>query len=77
MVYGEAEILGVPVLTTNTTSAVELVADRGIGYVCECDDDSVEAALLEIMKNGKPQRLGESKLTNALALEEFAAIVTK
>lgn len=77
MVYGEAEILGVPVLTTNTTSAVELVADRGIGYVCECDDASVEAALLEIMKNGKPQRLKESELTNDLALEEFAAIVTR
>lgn len=77
MVYGEAEILGVPVLTTNTTSAVELVADRGIGYVCACDDDSVEAALLEIMKKGKPQRLKESELTNDLALEEFAAIVTK
>lgn len=77
MVYGEAEILGVPVLTTNTTSAVELVADRGIGYVCECDDDSVEAALLEIMKNGKPQRLKASELSNALALEEFAAIITK
>lgn len=77
MVYGEAEILGVPVLTTNTTSAVELVADRGIGYVCECDDDSVENALLEIMKKGKPQRLKESKLTNDLALEEFAAIISK
>lgn len=77
MVYGEAEILGVPVLTTNTTSAVELVADRGIGYVCECDDDSVEAALLEIMKNGKPQRLKASGLSNALALEEFAAILKK
>lgn len=37
MVYGEAEILGVPVLTTNTTSAVELVADRGIGYFCVLD----------------------------------------
>lgn len=77
MVYGEAEILGIPVLTTNTTSAVELVADRGIGYVCECDDDSVEAALLEIIKNGKPQRLKASELSNALALEEFAAILTK
>lgn len=77
MVYGEAEILGVPVLTTNTTSAVELVADRSIGYVCECDDDSVEAALLEIMKKGKPQRLGESKLSNDLALKEFADIIAK
>lgn len=39
MVFGEASSLGVPVLTTETCSAIELVQSRGIGYVV---DNSIE-----------------------------------
>ncbi len=78
MVYGEAEILGIPVLTTNTTSAKELVADRGIGYVCGIEDDAVEKALRNILKDGKkPPRLERSNISNELALKEFDNILRK
>ncbi len=78
MIYGEAEILGIPVLTTDTTSAKELVADRGIGYVCGLEDDEVEKALRDILKDGiKPPRLGKSAINNELALKEFDNILRK
>lgn len=77
MVYGEAELLGTPVLTTDTTSAKELVEDRNIGWVCGKDDKSVEDKLREIFKNGKPERLKNSNITNELALKEFDIIVSK
>lgn len=35
MVFGECQALGVPIVTTNTISAKELVEDRGLGIVCE------------------------------------------
>ena len=45
MVFGEASSLGVPVLTTETCSAIELVQSRGIGYVVE---NSIDAGATEI-----------------------------
>lgn len=43
LVIGEAEALGLPVLTTDTCSARELVGS--CGFVCEGDDESLYAAL--------------------------------
>lgn len=77
MVYGESEILGIPVLTTDTTSAYELVAEHGIGYVCDKSDEGVEVALRDILSKGKPERLSDSRLTNELALKEFDTIIRK
>ena len=47
MVYGECASLGVPVITTNTCSALELVSNQGLGLVVENNDD----AILEIIEN--------------------------
>ena len=49
MVYFEAMILGVPVLTTNTASANELVGDKG--YVCDNNDESILNSFKNIMDN--------------------------
>lgn len=47
MVYAESATLGVPVITTRTTSAEELVAKKRIGFVCENSEDG----LLNILRN--------------------------
>lgn len=41
MVFDEAFTLGVPVLTTNTLSAKELIEKRQIGLVCENNDEAI------------------------------------
>ncbi len=49
MVYAEAAVLGTPILTTDTTSANELVASTGTGIVCENNDKSIEDSLRHII----------------------------
>ena len=70
MVFGEASTLGVPVLTTDTLSARELVESRGVGLVCENRDEAIYEMLCRALrrqdtfsKDGKPD--------NALAVEQF------
>lgn len=51
MVFNEAACIGVPVLTTNTLSAMELVWNRHIGLVCENDEKSISAMLRGFLKD--------------------------
>lgn len=41
MVFDEAIVLNLPILTTNTLSAKELVSDRNAGAVCDNTDDGI------------------------------------
>lgn len=41
MVFDEAIVLKLPILTTNTLSAKELVSDRNAGVVCDNSDDEI------------------------------------
>lgn len=49
MVFDEAKLLGVPVLTTNTTSAKEMVGTEE-GIVCDNSTEGIRQALLQIQK---------------------------
>lgn len=81
VVFAEAEILNVPVLSTNTISAQELVEERGIGYVCENTDDALYEMLKElIIRYDKTGSLGEFKkntkeYSNDDALREFIELI--
>lgn len=50
MVFGECQTLGVPIITTATISAKELVEERNIGMVCANDEDGVYVVLKEILQ---------------------------
>ena len=50
MVYNESACLGVPILTTSTLSAVELVEERKCGIVCENTEDGLYKILKEAME---------------------------
>lgn len=54
LVIEEAACLGLPVLTVATTSAREMVTDRGYGWVCENTQPALEAALLKLLEQGIP-----------------------
>lgn len=51
MVYGESATLGVPIITTETSSAIELVRERGIGIVVENSKDGIKDALKQTIDN--------------------------
>ena len=79
MVFGEAAFFGLPVFTTNTTSANELVRDAGIGFVCENTDCDIKKDLSELLKN--PQLISdkakEITISNQQALDEFKKIIDR
>ncbi len=66
MVFDEANILGLPIITTNTTSAQEMVADND-GTVCENFDE-----LENILENLKKRETRKEALrTNETQLKQF------
>ncbi|WP_434309645.1 glycosyltransferase [Hominifimenecus sp. rT4P-3] len=50
MVFDEAKTLGLPVLTTETTSSARLIGLTGCGLVCENSEEGIEKGLRKILK---------------------------
>lgn len=80
MVFDEACILHLPVITTNTVSAIEMVRNSGIGYVCENSEEGIEKALFTI--TNKKDLLEEyrrntyrCKISNSIPLAQFMALI--
>ena len=77
MVYGEAMTFGIPILTTNTVSAKELVEKNAAGFVCDNSDEAIESTLEALLKN--PEKVYNSKYQpkgdNKIALKEFDSII--
>lgn len=77
MVFGEAEILQIPVLTTNTTSAMELVQNRECGWVCEQGADSIEDVLRQVIaafEHGNKPMFPKQSI-NEIALKSFSQMI--
>ena len=80
MVIDEAYVLGVPTLTTMTTSSNEMVTERGCGWVCENNQDSINKALLAVLREPKMLRdmkdsLRDRAINNDPVMAQFAEIV--
>ena len=79
MVFGEAAAFGVPILTTDTVSAKELVGEKGIGWVCENTDDAIESALDRLLC--EPKKIYEKRYSpigdNGTAIREFDDVLTR
>lgn len=78
MVYAEAHCLGVPILTTRTLSAVELVEKEEIGIVCKNENDAIESTLEDILRD--PSKLDKyidkgDNINNTRAFLEFDALL--
>lgn len=79
LVLVESMILGVPVLTTKTVSAEEIVGDYG--FVCEMDDESIFEALKQILKhtellNEKRKKLSNYKFSNEQIREKWLKMIS-
>ncbi|MDO4562963.1 MAG: glycosyltransferase [Clostridia bacterium] len=71
MVYGEAEFFSLPILTTDTTSARELVEKRGCGLVCENTAEGIESALQDAIVRKSPKHRSHKVFDNLQAATEF------
>lgn len=80
MVIEEAVSLGVPVLTVETTSSLEMVAQRERGWVCANRQEALNEMLMQVL--GDPgllqavrARLRGGVMDNTLALEQFMKVI--
>ncbi len=76
MVIDEARSLGLPVLTTRTTSAHEMVEEAGAGWVCDNTQEALNAVLHEVLQDIGALRQKKIALQgvctdNRSALEQF------
>lgn len=80
MVIEEAACLGVPVLTTRTTSSREMVTDRDCGWVCDNDQQALNQELTRILEqegllSAKKKMLLGNVTDNREALEQFITLI--
>lgn len=80
MVIGEAASLCTPILTTKTTSAIDMVENTGFGWVCENSVDGIADALQRILDHpetirGKKEYLSSAAFDNTVAMSQFAVLL--
>lgn len=77
VVFAEASTLHLPTLTTRTLSAVELVENQNIGWVCDNTEEGILQGLLkstkELMENGEKMFSFSGACCNTL--QEFDSII--
>lgn len=80
MVIDEARCLGLPILTTDTTSSHEMVVEAEAGWVCDNDQQALNDLLYRVLADKEQltavkKRLLATTMDNRMALEQFAAAV--
>ncbi|MBQ8029474.1 MAG: glycosyltransferase [Clostridia bacterium] len=76
MVIDEARCLGLPVLTTETTSSNEMVTEEGAGWVCENSQESLNETLFQILSHkellfGLKNRISKQQVNNNKAISRL------
>lgn len=73
MVFWESACLGVPVLSTNTLSAVEIVEKRGLGAVCGNTSEEIERGIIKMLSEKTGVR--KTVFGNDEAINRFAELL--
>lgn len=73
LVFDEAFTLGVPVLTTKTLSAVELIEKRGCGLVCENNEEAICDMLRRVISSNEKFNV-TNKPNNEVCIEQFNSL---
>lgn len=80
LVIAEAAYLGTPVLSTETSSAGEMIARTGFGWVCGNTEAAIKETLEELLNapealKEKKMCLADSTLNNQNAILQFAKLI--
>lgn len=80
MVIGEAAGLGTPILTTETSSAREMVAETGYGWVCDNSVDGIRDGIAALLSNSdrlqsKKAFIRTAEFDNRNARRQFSELV--
>lgn len=73
LVFDEAMALDVPILSTNTLSAEEMVCRRGVGMVCENNEQALYDMLYRALTQGI-QRTGAGAANADMCIRQFDAV---
>ena len=76
MVIDEARCLGVPILSTETTSSQDMIIDNDSGWVCENSQEGISELLYEIVSQKdllmqKKQQMQKKEVNNNIAVQQF------
>ena len=82
MVIDEARCLGLPVLSTATTSAQEMILDRDCGWVCDNDQLSINHSLKKVLQNRSTiecvrSQIKLSDVDNKNTMYQFSELIGK
>lgn len=80
LVIGEAVCLGTPILSTETSSARELVEEPGYGWVCENTEDAMQEALERLLLDRfaldeRKKTLADKEIGNETAISQFEKLM--
>ena len=76
MVYGESAALGVPIVSTDTCSALELVNDRNLGMVVNNDEIGIKDGLNKIIDGSIKYRQTDYEEINSFAETHLQNVYT-
>ena len=81
LVIGEAAALGIPIMTTETSSAREMVEKTGVGWVCENSEEGVRQGIEWLLDH--PEEIEQKKQflcaiphDNHVALRRFMELIS-
>lgn len=82
LVIGEAACLGTPILSTETSSAREMIEQPGYGWVCENSVEGMRDALHSLLCDDKTLHsvkiyLSERKIDNSTAISNFKQLLDR
>lgn len=80
LVIGEAACLGTPVLSTQTSSAEEMISQNGLGWVCPNSENALQTALEALVAEpgmiaDKKAKLANATQNNDKAMAQFARMI--
>ncbi len=81
LVIGEAACLGTPILSTETSSARDMIEAHGYGWVCENSEEAICESLRTLLAdrtslNSVRERMKKETITNTVALSQFNSLIS-
>lgn len=76
MIFDEANILNIPILTTHTTSTQEMITERNAGWVCKNNQDVISEYINSIINGDRFLELDNSVELDNIGILEFNKTVS-